>query len=109
MEASLSTATQRALVCLYEEEVGFEFIPVNMAAREQKSEKFLALNPFGQVPAFEQGDFKLFESRAMTQYIAHEYADKGTQLLCAAGSNKLMALVSLWKEIVSLTLQASIV
>ncbi|XVF21934.1 hypothetical protein REPUB_Repub12eG0131800 [Reevesia pubescens] len=94
----LSAPTRKVLVCLYEKEVEFEFVPVNMGAGEHKSENFLSLNPFGQVPAFEEGDFKLFESRAITQYIAHEYADKGTQLLLP-GSNKSMAVLQLWKEV----------
>ncbi|KAK8532588.1 hypothetical protein V6N13_131901 [Hibiscus sabdariffa] len=83
----LSTATQRVLACLYEKDVEFQLVDVDMRAGEHKSEKFLSLNPFGQVPAFEDGDLKLFESRATTQYIAQEYSDKGTQLLLP-GSNK---------------------
>ncbi|EOX95009.1 Glutathione S-transferase 7 isoform 1 [Theobroma cacao] len=94
----LSTATQRVLLCLYEKEVEFQFVPVNMGAGEHKSENYLSLNPFGQVPAFEEGNLKLFESRAITEYIAHEYTDKGTQLLLP-GSNKSMAVLSLWKEV----------
>ncbi|GMI98816.1 EARLY RESPONSIVE TO DEHYDRATION 11, ARABIDOPSIS GLUTATHIONE S-TRANSFERASE 1 [Hibiscus trionum] len=94
----LSTATQRILACLYEKETDFQIVPVNMAAGEHKSDNFLALNPFGQVPAFEDGDLKLFESRAVTHYIAHEYADKGTQLLIS-GSNKETAVLELWKEV----------
>ncbi|KAK8639569.1 hypothetical protein V6N13_137944 [Hibiscus sabdariffa] len=94
----LSTATQRVLACLYEKDVDFEFVDVDMKAGEHKSEKFLSLNPFGQVPAFEEGDLKLFESRATTQYIAQEYSDKGTQLLLP-GSNKTMAVLQLWKEV----------
>ncbi|XP_022758027.1 glutathione S-transferase F6-like [Durio zibethinus] len=94
----LSTATQRALTCIYEKEVEFHFVPVNMGAGEHKSENYLSLNPFGQVPAFEEGDFKLFESRAITQYVAHEYTDKGTQLLLP-GSNKSKAVLEMWKEV----------
>ncbi|GMI76046.1 EARLY RESPONSIVE TO DEHYDRATION 11, ARABIDOPSIS GLUTATHIONE S-TRANSFERASE 1 [Hibiscus trionum] len=94
----LSTATQRVLACLYEKDVEFQFVDVDMGAGEHKSEKFLSLNPFGQVPAFEEGDLKLFESRATTQYIAQEFSDKGTQLLLP-GSNKTMAVLQLWKEV----------
>ncbi|KAK8509864.1 hypothetical protein V6N12_001936 [Hibiscus sabdariffa] len=93
----LSTAVQRVVACLYEKEVDFQFVPINMAAGEHKSESYLALNPFGQVPAFEDGDLKLFESRAITHYVAHEYADKGTQLLIT-GSNKETAVLQLWVE-----------
>ncbi|GMI69406.1 glutathione S-transferase phi 8, Arabidopsis thaliana glutathione S-transferase phi 8 [Hibiscus trionum] len=94
----LSTAVQRVVACLYEKGVDFQFVPVNMAAGEHKSDNFLALNPFGQVPAFEDGDLKLFESRAITHYVAHEYADKGTQLLIP-GSNKDAAVLQLWTEV----------
>ncbi|KAK8521846.1 hypothetical protein V6N13_021924 [Hibiscus sabdariffa] len=95
---AMSTSTQRALACFYEKDVEFQFVNVNMGAGEHKSESFLSLNPFGQVPAFEQGDLKLFESRAITQYIAQEYTDKGTQLLLP-GSKETMAVLQLWKEV----------
>ncbi|KAK8654328.1 hypothetical protein V6N13_128299 [Hibiscus sabdariffa] len=94
----LSTATRRVLACLYEKEIDFQFVPVNMATGEHKSDNFLALNPFGQVPAFEDGDLTLFESRASANYVAHEFADKGTQLLIS-GSNKEVAVLELWKEV----------
>ncbi|KAK8650679.1 hypothetical protein V6N13_140306 [Hibiscus sabdariffa] len=95
---AMSTSTQRVLACFYEKDVEFQFVNVNMGAGEHKSESFLSLNPFGQVPAFEQGNLKLFESRAITQYIAQEYSDKGTQLLLPE-SNKTTALLQLWEEV----------
>ncbi|XAR61303.1 Glutathione transferase [Bertholletia excelsa] len=93
----ISTAAQRALVALYEKELEFDFVVVDMSKGEHKSESFLSLNPFGQVPAFEDGDLKLFESRAVTQYIAHAYADTGTKLICR--NEKQMAVVSVWMEV----------
>ncbi|KAL5791787.1 hypothetical protein ACOSP7_000381 [Xanthoceras sorbifolium] len=91
-----STAAQRVFACLYEKDIDFEFVPVDMKSGEHKSEAFLAKNPFGQVPAFEQGDLTLFESRAITQYIADQYADKGTALTCPG---KPMPLLLVWKEV----------
>lgn len=35
----------------------------------QKSPEYLALNPFGRIPAIEHGDFKLFEAQAIGRYI----------------------------------------
>ncbi|XAR61310.1 Glutathione transferase [Bertholletia excelsa] len=96
---ALSTAAQRVMACLHEKGLPFELVLVDMRAGEHKREPFLSLNPFGQVPAFEDGDLKLFESRAVTQYIAHAYADKGNQLICL--DPKKMATVSVWMEVES--------
>ncbi|KAL3725428.1 hypothetical protein ACJRO7_030452 [Eucalyptus globulus] len=76
-----STAMMRALAVLHEKGLEFQLVPLDMRAGEHKKEPSLALNPFGQVPAFEDGDLKLFESRAITQYIARKYADIGTPLI----------------------------
>ncbi|KAK4763816.1 hypothetical protein SAY87_013254 [Trapa incisa] len=92
----LSTAAARVIACLNEKGLEFDLIPVDMGSGEHKKEPFLSLSPFGQVPAFEDGDLKLFESRAITKYIAQEYGDKGTPLLA---SGKEMAIVSVWMEV----------
>ncbi|XP_039155575.1 glutathione S-transferase [Eucalyptus grandis] len=91
-----STETTRVFAALYEKGLPFEFVPVDMRAGEHKEDHFLALNPFGQVPAFEDGDLKLFESRAITRYIAHKYAEKGTPLVY---EGKMMATVNVWTEV----------
>lgn len=94
-----STATQRVFASLYEKELEYELVPVDMKAGEHKKEAFLSLNPFGQVPVLEHGDQKLFESRAITQYIAQEFPDKGTQL---ARPGKPIAPLLVWKEVEAL-------
>ncbi|KAG5514262.1 hypothetical protein RHGRI_035612 [Rhododendron griersonianum] len=91
-----SSATQRVLACLYEKELDFEFVPVGMRTGAHKKQPFLSLNPFGLVPAFEDGDMTLFESRAINLYIAHTYEDKGTQLLY---DGKKMAIASVWMDV----------
>ncbi|OIT29327.1 PREDICTED: glutathione S-transferase [Nicotiana attenuata] len=95
----MSPAVMRVIATLKEKELDFELVPVNMHTGDHKKEPFISLNPFGQVPAFEDGDLKLFESRAITQYIAHTYADKGNQLL--ANEPKKMAIMSVWMEVES--------
>ncbi|KAF5731459.1 glutathione S-transferase-like [Tripterygium wilfordii] len=93
----ISTATFRVLACLYEKEVhDFQFVNVDMAKGEHKKEPYLSLNPFGQLPAFEQGDLKLFESRAITKHLAHVYATKGNPLSC---HGELLPMLMQWMEV----------
>ncbi|PIA61504.1 hypothetical protein AQUCO_00300785v1 [Aquilegia coerulea] len=92
-----SSAVMRIAACLNEKGLEFEFVPVDMMAGEHKKEPFLSLNPFGQIPVFEDGDLKLFESRAITRYIAHEHANKGTKLI--TDIPKEMAIISMWMEV----------
>ncbi|KAG2331291.1 hypothetical protein Bca52824_002471 [Brassica carinata] len=82
-----SAPTMRVVLTLHEKNLDFEFVHVDLMGGEHKKEAFLARNPFGQVPAFEDGDLKLFESRAITQYIAHRYEGQGTNLLPADSKN----------------------
>ncbi|XP_062088367.1 glutathione S-transferase-like [Humulus lupulus] len=93
-----STAAMRVMATLYEKNLDFELIPVDIIkTAEHKKEPFLSRNPFGQVPAFEDGDLKLFESRAITKYIANQYRDQGTDLLFR--DPKEQAIESLWSEV----------
>ncbi|KAH6811143.1 glutathione S-transferase 6 [Perilla frutescens var. frutescens] len=93
----LSPAARRVLVCLAEKGLDYEFVLVDLTTGQQKKEPFISINPFGQVPGFEDGDLKLFESRAITRYIAHAYADKGTPLI--SEDPKKMGIIGVWLEV----------
>nr|ALE31200.1 glutathione S-transferase Riant2 [Prunus persica] len=88
---------QRVMVCLLEKGVNFEIVDVNLEVGEQKQPQFLSRQPFGQVPAVEDGDFRLFESRAIIRYYAAKYADRGPNLLGTTLEEK--ALVDQWLEV----------
>ncbi|XAR64236.1 Glutathione transferase [Bertholletia excelsa] len=75
----LSTAVSRVLGCLLEKDVQFQLIPINLAKGEHKKPDFLKLQPFGQVPAFEDEGLSLFESRAICRYICEKYANGGNK------------------------------
>ncbi|VVB03648.1 unnamed protein product [Arabis nemorensis] len=94
----MSTATMRVLAALYEKELDFDLIPVDMRAGAHKQEPFLSLNPFGQIPALEDGDLTLFESRAIAEYIAEEYSEKGEKLFCP-GCKKVKAATKVWLQV----------
>ncbi|XP_057782364.1 glutathione S-transferase APIC-like [Salvia miltiorrhiza] len=92
-----STATLRVRVCLTEKSLDYEFIPVDLRSGDHKKEPFISLNPFGQIPAFEDGDLNLFESRAITRYIARAYAGEGTPLV--SSDVKKAAVAEVWAEV----------
>ncbi|MEQ8692795.1 MAG: glutathione S-transferase [Pseudomonadales bacterium] len=50
-----------------------EIIDVNLLAGEHKQAEFLAINPFGQVPAMKDGDVTLYDSNAILVYLAARY------------------------------------
>lgn len=54
--------------------IAHEVINVDLAAGEQKSAAFLALNPAGQVPVIEDGDVVLADANAILVYLARKYA-----------------------------------
>ncbi|KAG8389463.1 hypothetical protein BUALT_Bualt02G0232000 [Buddleja alternifolia] len=91
-----TTSTMRVLACLNEKGLDYEIVPINLNTGEHKKEPFLNVNPFGQVPALEDGDLKLFESRAINHYNAYNYANKETQLI--SQDYKKMAIEFMWME-----------
>ncbi|KAI3464758.1 hypothetical protein Pfo_021421 [Paulownia fortunei] len=93
----LSTAVSRVLACLLEKDVPFQLLPVNMAKGEHKKPDYLKIQPFGQVPAFQDESITLFESRAISRYVCDKYANQGNQGLY--GANPLgKASIDQWLE-----------
>lgn len=92
-----SACSQRVLACFLEKGVEFEIVHVDLQTGEQKRPDFLLLQPFGQVPVIEDGEFRLFESRAIIRYYASKYADRGPDLLGATAEER--AVVDQWLEV----------
>ncbi len=64
-----STCTRKVLCVLAEKGVSAEFVLVDIMKGGQKSAEHLARQPFGVVPVVEDGDFVLYESRAIIRYL----------------------------------------
>lgn len=58
----------------------YEFILVDLPNGAHKKPDFLALNPLGQVPVFEDGDLVLRDSTAILTYLAEKYDATGAWL-----------------------------
>ncbi|XAR61304.1 Glutathione transferase [Bertholletia excelsa] len=71
-----SPATLKVLACLFEHSLDFELVPVDLDAGEHKTEAFLSLNPFGQVPVYDDGEVIQFESRSIIRRMGHEHGKK---------------------------------
>ncbi|KAI3495570.1 hypothetical protein L1887_37914 [Cichorium endivia] len=90
-------SAQRVMVCLVEKEIEFETIPVNILAGEHKNPEFMKLQPFGSLPVIQDGDYTLFESRAILRYYAEKYKSQGTDLLGKTMEDQ--GLVQQWLEV----------
>lgn len=49
-----------------------EWVRINLANAEQKTDDFLAVNPNGRIPALVDGDVNLWESQAIMCYLARK-------------------------------------
>jgi glutathione S-transferase len=54
--------------------LGFEHLPIEIGDDGAKSPEFLAINPNGRLPVIVDGDFVLFESLAITLYLAKKHS-----------------------------------
>ncbi|KAJ7190668.1 glutathione S-transferase [Mycena pura] len=66
---------------LAEKRIPFEFVQVDMASKQHKSQEFVAMQPFGQVPVIDDNGFILYESRAICRYLEEKYPNQGTKLV----------------------------
>lgn len=70
---SAKTSARRCYWCLEEVGVKYKPVPVDLRAKEHKSEKYLKLNPNGKVPTLVDGDLVLWESMAINFYLCDAY------------------------------------
>ncbi|MGI3186545.1 glutathione S-transferase family protein [Nioella aestuarii] len=55
----------------------FEIVEINVMGGENKTEDYLAINPNGKIPALEDDGFIIWESRAITSYLAGKRPEAG--------------------------------
>ncbi|HEX7387563.1 MAG TPA: glutathione transferase [Castellaniella sp.] len=62
-----------AYVALAEKDLAFKVSPVDLAKGEQHRPEYRALSATGKVPLLVQGDFRLAESSAITEYVSEAF------------------------------------
>ncbi|XP_047069522.1 probable glutathione S-transferase GSTF1 [Lolium rigidum] len=92
------TNVARVLVCLEEVGVAYEVVDIDFPTKEHKKPEHLARNPFGVIPAFQDGDLMLFESRAIAKYILRKYRTDEVDML-REGNLQEAAMVDVWTEV----------
>jgi glutathione S-transferase len=66
----VSTTSRTVLLFCAEANISFESVIIDLMTGEHMKEPFKKLNPSGQVPVLEDGDFVLAESSAILKYLA---------------------------------------
>ncbi len=62
---------------LKELDVPFEEVPASIMKGDTRKPEFLALNPFGKLPVYQDDDIVLTESAAICTYLADKFSAKG--------------------------------
>ena len=68
--ANHTTCSRRVICAAEEKNVNWSYHHVDFKSGQQKSAAFKKLQPFGKVPVLREGDFVLFESRAIMRFLA---------------------------------------
>lgn len=66
---------QKVRIALYEKGLTYERISVDLAKKEQKSEWFMAMNPYGKVPVLVEGSSVVYESSIINEYLEEKYPE----------------------------------
>jgi glutathione S-transferase len=90
----MSTCTRKVLCTLAEKGAQADFVLVDIMKGDAKKPEHLARQPFGQVPAFEDGDFKLYESRAIIRYLDETLPGTALRPADAKGRAKMEQFIS---------------
>lgn len=64
-----STYTRAVIMALLEKRVDYTLVHVDMDKEEHKAPEHLARHPFGLLPAFQHGDFAIYETVPILNYI----------------------------------------
>ena len=74
---NLSPNALRVRAVANELEIPLEVIDIDLRKGEHKTPAYLAINPNGKVPVLVDGDFALWESRAINAYLAAMKPERG--------------------------------
>jgi maleylacetoacetate isomerase len=87
-----STCTHRVVLALTCWDLAFEYIPIDLTAREQETPEFRAISPDAQVPVLVVEDTILTQSLAIISYLDSRRGDFGPSLFPSDPKDKARAI-----------------
>lgn len=88
--ASGSPWAWRVMLALVHKGLVFDAEEIHFSKGDGKTPEFLALNPHGQVPILQDGDYTLYESGAIFAYLDRKYPEKPLFGVTAEDSGLIM-------------------
>lgn len=89
---------QRCLWTLEELGVPYEHVKTNQTAGESRTPEFLKINPNGHVPVLKDGDYVLWESMAISMYLAKKFG-QGSLWPASVEDEGLVMQWALWASL----------
>ncbi|WP_159977182.1 MULTISPECIES: maleylacetoacetate isomerase [unclassified Novosphingobium] len=71
-----SSTSYRVRIALNLKRLGYDIVPVNLLAREQRSEPFRARNPFAGVPTLEADGVVMAQSMAILEWLDERFPER---------------------------------
>eukprot|EP00898_Chlorokybus_atmophyticus_P007735 jgi/Chlat1/7963/Chrsp69S07396 len=94
--STFSTCTRRVMTVAEELGVQYEIANVDLSKGDHKKPEYLAMQPFGQIPVLEDGNLRVYESRAIARHLIRT-SKNGDDL--AGSTLEEKALVDQWLEV----------
>lgn len=100
--ADLSAPANKVRMVANALEIEYEYIRISIRDGEHRTEEYLKMHPAGKVPVIDDDGFVLFESDAISQYLATK---KNSSLY--PGETKERALIDQWMDFISIHVGAA--
>ena len=102
--APYSVYVRAVRLTLEEKGIAYDLVPVDVLAPGGPPTEHLTRQPFGKIPAFEHGGFRLYEAGAITRYIDEMFAGTRLQPPEARGRARMNQIISIFDNYVYRTL-----
>jgi len=74
--SAASPCARRVRISLLEKGLDFDTVEMNLINMEQRSPDYLSLNPNGYVPTLSHGDYVIYDSQAINEYLDETFPDR---------------------------------